>query len=231
MEGSKLMFSFYTVFDSSELMIKTLQKSLELFRLNFLLEPKTAIFSGKNNVHHIKGFDDSIITSCNYLGLYLRSENEEYKISTNYYEGVKYELNLGFVFYTSFIQDCLSNEKIITFFKQQIVLLTQLNSANVHDVRSSGGLVYELYESFDFTGNNSDFTGFRWLNYLSPEEMALNGGKALYDLPYLTKAEQLGEGIFIQVGETPNDARTEEGQQQLFKATEAWWEMMQKKGG
>ena len=46
------------------------------------------------------------------------------------------------------------------------------------------------------------------------------GGDRLFELPYATKVESLHEGILIQIGETPEEAMTPEGEERLFKATE-----------
>ena len=218
------------MFDTRDLITPSLRKSLELFTEKISLPPTKVTLSEQNRRKSIRGFDDPVIYGGDLSNLLLESKKQEYQIFIDCVKREKYELNVGFFFYTPFLIENLPNEQIIFFFKELVIQMSSMGSANALDSGLNAQIVYTNYEPFDFTGNNSDFTGFRWLNYLGPEEMALNGGKALYDLPYLTKVEPLGEGIFIQVGETPNDARTEEGEQQLFKATEAWWEMMQKKG-
>ena len=65
-----------------------------------------------------------------------------------------------------------------------------------------------------------------WLNYFNQETMQKYGGEALYDLPHLTKAEPLGEGIFIQIGESPEDRLQPGGEERLFEATKAMWELI-----
>ncbi len=59
-----------------------------------------------------------------------------------------------------------------------------------------------------------------WLQYFGPHELKKQGGEAIFNNPFI-KAEKLGEGIFIQVGNNPFDAYSSEGESLLVKATEA----------
>ena len=226
MENQEFGYSFYSLNQKQEDFKNRILRALNIFNSTIPLLPIKALFPSQQGYTNINGFKDDFLIKKDYLNATLLSENGEYEISI----GTNLEgFMIGFNFNLPFLSQYLSLTQIINLMQLlQSTLATPVSSvAHVFDL----GIVYGLYEPFDFAGRNSFFTGFRWLNYLGPEEMTLNGGKALYDLPYLTKVEPLGEGIFIQVGETPNDARTEQGKQQLFKATEAWWEMIQKKGG
>jgi hypothetical protein len=63
--------------------------------------------------------------------------------------------------------------------------------------------------------------GLRWLNFFGPEEEERQGGKAIEQNPYATRIERFPEGLFIQVGNTPFDCLTPEGELQLVNATKA----------
>ena len=62
--------------------------------------------------------------------------------------------------------------------------------------------------------------GLVWLQYFGEEECTKQGGEAIFNNPYL-KIEKIGRGILIQVGESPHDAYTPEGEKLLVKATKA----------
>lgn len=70
-----------------------------------------------------------------------------------------------------------------------------------------------------------------WLNYFDKASMDAYGGEALYDLPHITKAEPLGEGILIQVGDSPESRLQPGGEEQLFEATKGLWELIKAKQG
>ncbi len=62
--------------------------------------------------------------------------------------------------------------------------------------------------------------GLSWLQYFGAAELALQGGEAILRNPYI-EAEKLGDGLLVQVGETPFDVRTPEGEALLVQATNA----------
>jgi hypothetical protein len=63
--------------------------------------------------------------------------------------------------------------------------------------------------------------GLRWLNFFGPEEEERQGGKTIEQNPYATRIERFPEGLFIQVGNTPFDCLTPDGELQLVNATKA----------
>lgn len=73
---------------------------------------------------------------------------------------------------------------------------------------------------FEWESRTIHFDFFKWLQYFGPEEFKRNGGDALFQSPYI-KAERPGEGVLIQVGESPFDAHTPEGEELIVKATRA----------
>jgi hypothetical protein len=158
------------------------------------------------------------------LAIYLK-QKEEVKLSTTI-EGlavtISFEnnqtLHAVFSFYlnngistSNLFQETLSNTLLTT----------------CHDIYSAPKLMSSTYKPFhDF----EEFDGFYWLNYFSPEKMQELGGKALFDLPYATKIEEMNGGILIQIGESPEEAMTPEGEERLFKATEWVHQLIQSQG-
>jgi hypothetical protein len=60
--------------------------------------------------------------------------------------------------------------------------------------------------------------GLFWLNFLGPEEEHLQGGPTIEDNP-IAKVKRLPSGLILEVGESPFDALTPEGEQLLVDAT------------
>jgi hypothetical protein len=58
-----------------------------------------------------------------------------------------------------------------------------------------------------------------WLQYLSKEELWIQGGQFAFEENPLLKTERLQEGLLVQVGENPYDIFTEDGEAMLVKAT------------
>ena len=77
-----------------------------------------------------------------------------------------------------------------------------------------------IYEKHFEDTIHEDIFLLNWLNYFGKEEFAKRGGEAIFDNPYI-KTEKMGEGVLIQVGESPYDAYTPEGEALLVKATKA----------
>lgn len=76
----------------------------------------------------------------------------------------------------------------------------------------------EIDEKYFEDTEHEDVPLLKWLNYFGKEEFAKRGGEALYDNPYI-KVEKMGEGVLVQVGESPYDAYTPEGEALLVKAS------------
>ncbi|MEN9609262.1 MAG: hypothetical protein RLZZ628_76 [Bacteroidota bacterium] len=58
-----------------------------------------------------------------------------------------------------------------------------------------------------------------WLQYLSAEELIIQGGRSAFESNSLLQTEPLHNGLLVQVGESPYDIFTEEGEALLVKAT------------
>ena len=122
--------------------------------------------------------------------------------------------------YTSIrVKETNIKEQSIKNLKMFVLELTQRNNPlfafadfnKIHD---------HIYEKHFEDTEYEDVPLLKWLNYFGKEEFAKRGGEALYDNPYI-KVEKMGEGVLVQIGESPYDAYTPEGEALLVKATKA----------
>ncbi len=58
-----------------------------------------------------------------------------------------------------------------------------------------------------------------WLQYLSAEELRIQGGRDAFERNSFLQTERLHDGLLVEVGESPYDIFTEEGEALLVKAT------------
>ncbi|UUC47308.1 hypothetical protein [Flavobacterium cerinum] len=79
---------------------------------------------------------------------------------------------------------------------------------------------YSYRDRYRINSRTYDFPGLYWLQYYDAEEFKKQGGKAILDNPYID-AQLIKDGIFIQVGETPYDFQTPEGEDRMTKANAA----------
>ncbi|MDJ1470979.1 hypothetical protein [Xanthocytophaga flava] len=72
-----------------------------------------------------------------------------------------------------------------------------------------------------FRGQKRTFylPALNWLQYLGKEELERQGGMEALEANPLLKTERIHDGLLIQVGESPYDAFTPEGEELLVKAT------------
>lgn len=99
------------------------------------------------------------------------------------------------------------------------------------EIVKSGSLVCAraAAEPFDtFLRNNNAvynrtflMPGLFWLNFFGPDEEKKQGGWQIEQNPYATRIERFPNGLFIQVGESPESCLTPEGEQRLLDATKA----------
>ncbi|MEL1242844.1 hypothetical protein AAEO56_01110 [Flavobacterium sp. DGU11] len=66
----------------------------------------------------------------------------------------------------------------------------------------------------------TDFPGLYWLQYYDAQEFKKQGGNAIFDNPYIN-AQLIKDGIFIEVGHSPYDFQTPEGEALMIKANAA----------
>ncbi|MEL1242843.1 hypothetical protein AAEO56_01105 [Flavobacterium sp. DGU11] len=66
----------------------------------------------------------------------------------------------------------------------------------------------------------TDFPGLYWLQYYDAEEFKKQGGNAILDNPYIN-AQLIKDGIFIEVGHSPYDFQTPEGEVLMINANAA----------
>lgn len=60
-----------------------------------------------------------------------------------------------------------------------------------------------------------------WLQYLSAKELEIQGGKTAFETNSLLQTKRIHDGLLIEVGESPYDIFTDEGEALLAKATES----------
>jgi hypothetical protein len=65
-----------------------------------------------------------------------------------------------------------------------------------------------------------DFPGLYWLQYYGAEEFKKQGDMAILDNPYI-EAQLIKDGVFIEVGKSPYDVHTPEGEELMIKANQA----------
>lgn len=65
-----------------------------------------------------------------------------------------------------------------------------------------------------------DFPGLYWLQFYDAGEFKKQGGKAILDNPYI-EAQLIKDGIFIEVGKSPYDVHTPEGEALMNNANAA----------
>lgn len=107
-------------------------------------------------------------------------------------------------------------EQCLTLVKQ-IVKSTSPGYVNCCYHRISREIYFNNFEFEDRTPNSPNL---EWLQYYGPEEYEKQGGENILSNPHI-RAEKLGEGLLIQVGASPEDAFTAEGEELLVKATKA----------
>jgi hypothetical protein len=78
--------------------------------------------------------------------------------------------------------------------------------------------IYEKYFGLDYI-RTSNVTYLNWLQYFGKEELYRQGGIEALESNPLLKTERIHDGLLIQVGESPYDAFTPEGEQLLVEAT------------
>lgn len=79
----------------------------------------------------------------------------------------------------------------------------------------------KIYDRYYEDNDRTFFSdGLVWLQYFGLDEFHCQGGEAIFSNPHI-QTERLGKGVLIQVGESPYDAYTPEGEKLLLKATKA----------
>lgn len=134
---------------------------------------------------------------------------------------VNQKIRRGFTFISAYINtNFISQYSVEKYFH----LFHDINKhfpsdyAMVHLEEHQKVLIDEVYCSTRTFLSN----GLYWLNFFGNDELEKQGGaEAIMANPYITKAERFDNGLFVQVGESPFDCLTPEGEQQLVNATKA----------
>jgi hypothetical protein len=115
---------------------------------------------------------------------------------------------------------------ILSFFKEIIHHLNLIHTASVHDASHIGKLFREIYKPFHRKQPEIDLC---WLNYFGKSALEALDANILLQLPYATKIELIKEGVFIQIGDTAEDATTPAVEERLFKSMEWIYQMLESK--
>ena len=112
------------------------------------------------------------------------------------------------------------NPKILQRFFFNIITNTPHIVQTDCDDAGSNGVLQEKYKALGRQKglNPHAYHWLYWLNFLNHEEAARHGGDALLELPFATRTEKLETGIFIQIGDSPEDVHTAEGKERLCRA-------------
>ena len=196
--------------------IESLKECLLYYSNVFQLPPAFFDFyEDDKQQHKISKIEDTFPKISTSWAANIWSQNKEYHI----YTGINNDYNVSFAIKLkeSFFKQIQLD--LILLFRKTILKLENLLFAYVqHDRIEPDGIRWlsdERLDEFNFKGRRSQFWGFRWLNYFNKREVELNGGEELANLPYLTCAEPLKDGLFIQVGDTFEEGVTNKGQDQL----------------
>lgn len=170
----------------------------------------------KNQKFYINHIKDNLVK--NFLEneeiINFDSDQRDYDFFINHYYGNTYIL---FGIYQKFADIF----QFMRLFETGIKIFNP-DSAISHNQNHQNALITKTnyYEKLNLKELEIIFPGLFWLNYFSAERMAELGGEKLFELPYATKIERLNGGIFIQIGDSPEEALTPEGEERLYKATE-----------
>ncbi len=115
----------------------------------------------------------------------------------------------------------IQGRNIVLQVRDLFVQLCKLLNPDIGKVYLSEAFSKIQEKHFEWEGRTAHFTFFNWLQYFGKHELQRQGGEdAIFQNPYI-KAERLGEGILIEVGNDPFEAHTPEGEELIVKATRA----------
>lgn len=133
-------------------------------------------------------------------------------------------LNLVISVHEDFIESTLP-DTIVSLFKKIIHIRTPL-TARCCFYSLSRAILDKHYASNPRT---PQVPGLDWLQYFGSDQLNKQGGNSVMENPYI-HAEKIDSGLLVQVGESPFDAYTSDGEALLVKATNAMPPVTQQKG-
>jgi hypothetical protein len=190
---------------------------LQILNNSFLFKPVFLDQTDKKEIK-ISGYTDTKILKAAEDEL----RRKQYPL-TLWGEDLSHSVTFGlspFKYYFAFtFQLSLTQCNLDLQIKEIFIRINKLLNPNVASIWTTTNSVL-LDKYFEWERRTPYFTMFSWLTYFGPEEFRKQGGDAIFENPYI-KAEKMGEGVFIQVGESPFDAATPEGEELIVKATRA----------
>ncbi|MDJ1499907.1 hypothetical protein [Xanthocytophaga agilis] len=114
------------------------------------------------------------------------------------------------------IQRDINKNNLLSIF---VGLLRQISSCDFALCRFNEIYNEILLNNFGFELRTKNLTCLNWLQYFGKEELELQGGMEALEANPLLKTERIHDGLLIQVGESPYDAFTPQGEELLVKAT------------
>lgn len=195
-----------------------IQKVMETLQTLPLPVPSQIIQADKSAIK-ISGYSDSKIVDAvrseferRQLPLVLNDPSSEYSVSLS--TGIK-DFNLIISLPGEEARSPIIGQAERIFRALCSVLTPEVGCCYLSDAR------WEIRQKyFEWEIRTTHFSFFGWLNYFNAKEFARQGGEVIFQNAYI-KAERLSEGVLIQVGESPFDAHTPEGEELIVKATRA----------
>jgi hypothetical protein len=199
----------------------TVKRALELLEARKLPNPSRIDYIKEDKVqtYEITSFTERII-----LDIIANNLNEDYEviIDNNLYKShmsvyinQTYSSVYGYTIPFSFLLDWKSTD-FFFLFRETLKLFpdTYMGVCNFRIVEN------QIIEN-NLNGDTRTFylPALHWLQYLGQEELYRQGGIEAFESNPLLKTERIHDGLLIQVGESPYDAFTPEGEQLLVEAT------------
>jgi hypothetical protein len=114
------------------------------------------------------------------------------------------------------ILDTWSKIDIYTLFIKLLELITDCSVANCYFEKEMRKIIFT---HFDYNHRTFYSPMLFWLQYFGKEELERQGGMEALESNPLLKTERIHDGLLIEVGESPYDAFTPEGEELLVRAT------------
>lgn len=178
-----------------------------ILKYGFTIPNKLEVTDRKSTV--VNGIDDPKIIKALDKGKHavILKNNQDLEITI-------LQMKRGAIFSMNF--QMAQPRDLISLFKD-LVQIVPVIYGYCHSKHHRERLLREVYKDRTFYCK-----GFYWLNYFGNEELKKQGGEeAIMTNPYIAIAEPFEDGLFVQVGETPFDCLTPEGEAQLVNATNA----------
>ena len=200
---------FFSLHNTKEIDANIPINLLDYFEASFLPRPTRLDIIDRPSVK-ILNFTDEAIVKALQSAESIELETEDYRLRMGFKTiHINY---LGINVKEIYIKDN-GTEHLKTFFLDLVQKSDPLFAATRFEKIAS-----DIIEKHFEDTVHEDILLLHWLNYFGKEEFAKRGGEAIFKNPYI-KTEKMSEGVLIQVGESPYDAYTPEGEALLVKAS------------